>query len=167
MNNLIEIDQMHEDDWKDVREIYLEGIRTGNATFQQEAPSWEEWDRSHISQCRFVARIEGRVIGWVALSPTSSRNVYAGVAEVSIYVSQQHRGSGVGSRLLNSIIEESEQHGFWTLQSGTFPENISSIELQKKYGFREVGRRVRIGQMNGIWRDVILLERRSQVIGIG
>ena len=167
MNNLIEIDQMHEDDWKEVREIYLEGIRTGNATFQQEAPSWEEWDRSHISQCRFVARIEGRVIGWVALSPTSSRNVYAGVAEVSIYVSHQHRGSGVGSRLLNSLIEASEQLGFWTLQSGTFPENIPSIELQKKYGFREVGRRVRIGQMYGSWRDVILLERRSQVIGIG
>jgi phosphinothricin acetyltransferase len=166
MNELIEIDQMHASDWEDVRIIYLEGIKTGNATFQQVAPSWEEWDKSHLSQCRLVARSQGKVIGWAALSPTSSRCVYAGVAEVSIYVSPQHQGSGVGSRLINIFIEASEQHGFWTLQSGVFPENKASLELHRKFGFREVGRRERIGQMNGIWRDVLLLERRSKVVGI-
>ncbi len=166
MNELIEIDQMHASDWEDVRRIYLEGIKTGNATFQQDAPSWEEWDKSHLSQCRLVARSQGKVIGWAALSSTSSRCVYAGVAEMSIYVSPQHQGSGVGSRLINIFIEASEQHGFWTLQSGVFPENKASLELHRKFGFREVGRRERIGQMNGIWRDVLLLERRSKVVGI-
>jgi phosphinothricin acetyltransferase len=166
MGEIVEIDQMNPSDWDDVRRIYLEGIKTGNATFQPEAPSWEEWDKSHVSQCRFVARSEGTIIGWAALSSTSSRCVYAGVAEVSVYVSQQHQGSGVGSRLLNRLIEVSEQHGFWTLQSGIFPENKASVELHKKFGFREIGRRERIGQMNGIWRDVLLLERRSKITGI-
>ncbi len=165
MNELLEIDQMYASDWEDVRLIFLEGIKTGNATFQQEAPSWEKWDRSHLSQCRYVVRSEGKVIGWTVLSPTSSRCVYVGVAEVSIYVSQQHQGIGVGSRLLNTLIEASEQHGFWTLQSGIFPENNASLELHRKFGFIEVGRRERIGQMNGIWRDVLLLERRSKVVG--
>ncbi len=167
MDEFIEIDQMHASDWEDVRQIYLEGIKTGNATFQQETPSWEEWDKSHVSQCRFVARSESAVIGWAALSPTSSRCVYAGVAEVSIYVGQNHRGSGMGSRLLKRLIEASEQHGFWTLQSGIFPENQDSLKLHKRLGFREIGRREHIGQMNGIWRDVLLLERRSNVVGIG
>ena len=166
MNELMKIDPMQADDWEDVRRIYVEGIKTGNATFQQEPPSWEEWDKSHLLQCRFVARSQGKVIGWVALSPTSSRCVYAGVAEVSIYVDQRHLGIGVGSRLMHQLIEASEQHGFWTLQSGIFPENKASLELHKKFGFREVGRREHIGQMNGIWRDVILLERRSKVVGI-
>lgn len=165
-SGIIEIDQMYSSDWEDVRRVYLEGIKTGNATFQQEAPTWEEWDKSHFLHCRFVARSGGAVLGWVALSPTSSRCVYAGVAEVSIYVSQQHRGSGVGSRLLKRLIEASEEQGFWTLQAGIFPENRASLDLHKKFGFREIGRRERIGQMNGIWRDVILLEWRSDVVGV-
>ena len=164
VDETIEIDQMCESDWEDVRRIYLEGIKTGNATFQQDAPSWEEWDKGHVSECRLVARTQGTVIGWAALSPTSSRCVYSGVAEVSVYVSQDHRGNGVGRRLLKRIIEDSEEHGFWTLQSGIFPENTASLELHKKSGFREVGCRERIGQMNGIWRDVLLLERRSEVV---
>lgn len=160
----IEIDQMCENDWEDVRRIYLEGIRTGNATFQQDAPSWEEWDQGHVPECRWVARTQGTVIGWAALSPTSNRCVYAGVAEVSVYVSEHHRGSGVGRHLLKRIIEDSEEYGYWTLQSGIFPENKASLELHRKFGFREVGRRERIGQMNGVWRDVLLLERRSEVV---
>ncbi len=162
----IVIDRMHEADWEDVRRIYLEGIKTGNATFQQDAPSWEEWDKGHVPECRLVARSQGTVIGWAALSPTSSRCVYAGVAEVSVYVSEHHRGGGVGRRLLNRVIEDSETQGFWTLQSGIFPENNASLELHKRFGFREVGRRERIGQMNGMWRDVLLLERRSEVVGV-
>ncbi len=162
----IEIDRMHEDDWEDVRRIYLEGIKTGNATFQQDAPSWDEWDKGHVSECRLVARSQGTVIAWAALSPTSSRCVYAGVAEVSVYVSEHHRGGGVGRRLLHRVIEDSEAQGFWTLQSGIFPENNASLELHKRFGFREVGRRERIGQMNGMWRDVLLLERRSAVVGV-
>lgn len=164
-NSAFKIDQMHESDWEDVRRIYLEGIKTGNATFQQDAPSWGEWNKSHVSQCRLVARLQGTTIGWAALSPTSGRCVYDGVAEVSIYVSQNHRGIGVGRRLLKRLIEASEEHGFWTLQSGVFPENKASLELHKTLGFREVGRRERIGQMNGVWRDVMLLERRSKVVG--
>lgn len=165
VTELINIDPMNASDWEDVRRIYLEGIDTGNATFQQDAPSWEEWDMGHLSQCRFVARSQGVVMGWTALSPTSSRSVYAGVTEVSVYVSQHHRGMGVGRRLLKQLIESSEEHGIWTLQSGIFPENKASIQLHRTLGFREVGRRERIGQMNGIWRDVLLLERRSKVVG--
>lgn len=154
------------EDWKQVREIYLEGITTGNATFQKEAPSWEEWDKSHKLDCRIVAQLEDKILGWAGLSPVSSRSVYAGVAEVSIYVSQSSKGKGIGSKLLKALIESSEQNGYWTLQSGIFPENVPSLKLHKKYGFREVGRRERIGQMDGIWRDTILLERRSKKIGV-
>jgi L-amino acid N-acyltransferase YncA len=162
----IVIGKMLRDDWERIREIYLEGIATGNATFQKEAPSWEEWDRSHNLECRIVARLDDTVMGWAALSPVSSRSVYAGVAEVSIYVSGSGRGKGIGSKLLNCLIEMSEQSGIWTLQSGIFPENISSLKLHSKYGFREVGRRERIGKMDGVWRDTILLERRSEKVGI-
>ena len=123
MTEPFKVDQLYESDWEDVLGIYLEGIKTGNATFQQDAPSWEEWNMSHIPQCRLVARSHGEVIGWAALSPTSGRCVYAGVAEVSVYVSQHHRGIGVGRGLLEQLIEASEEHGFWTLQSGIFPEN--------------------------------------------
>ncbi|MCQ6282881.1 GNAT family N-acetyltransferase [Bacillus sp. EB600] len=154
------------EDWKQVREIYSEGIATGNATFQKEAPPWKEWDKSHKLECRIVARLEDKILGWAALSPVSSRSVYAGVAEVSIYVSQSSKGKGIGSKLLKALIESSEQNGYWTLQSGIFPENVPSLKLHKKYGFREVGRRERIGQMDGMWRDTILLERRSKKIGV-
>lgn len=166
MENKILIDKMLPEDWEQVREVYLEGIATGNATFQKEVPSWEVWDEGHILACRIVARSKGKVLGWAALSSTSSRSVYSGVAEVSVYVGQKSNGKGVGSILLKSLIEISEQNGFWTLQSGIFPENISSMKLHNKYRFREVGRRKRIGKMNGVWRDIILLERRSNEVGV-
>ncbi len=166
MDDAIKIHPMVPEDWEDVRRIYLEGIDTGNATFQQEAPSWTEWNETHITTCRLVARSASAVLGWAALSPTSGRCVYGGVAEVSIYVSQINRGKGIGSRLLNALIEESEQNGFWTLQAGIFPENSASLKLHKAFRFRAVGRRERIGKMNGMWRDIILLERRSHVVGM-
>ncbi|MGD6874139.1 N-acetyltransferase family protein [Sutcliffiella horikoshii] len=166
MDRTIHIDKMFSKDWEQVREIYLEGITTGNATFQKDAPSWQEWDNGHILECRLVARSEGKILGWAALSAISSRCVYAGVAEVSIYVSPSKKGKGIGSSLLESLIKTSEQNGIWTLQAGIFPENTSSLKLHNKYGFREVGRRERIGKMDGVWRDVILLERRSTKVGI-
>ncbi|RKL65872.1 N-acetyltransferase [Salipaludibacillus neizhouensis] len=165
MDRTIHIDKMFSKDWEQVREIYLEGIATGNATFQKDAPSWETWDNGHILECRIVARSEGEILGWAALSPISSRCVYTGVAEVSVYVSQSSKGKGIGSSLLKSLIKISEQNGIWTLQAGIFPENTSSLILHNKHGFREYGRRERIGKMDGVWRDIILLERRSNRVG--
>ncbi|WP_318509035.1 GNAT family N-acetyltransferase [Bacillus sp. T3] len=162
----IQIIPMLPQDWNDVRRIYLEGISTGNATFSKEAPTWEEWNNSHLKECRFVARLGDRVVGWVALSPTSNRCVYAGVAEISIYVEMNSTGHGLGSLLLQKLIETSEQQSIWTIQSGIFPENVASLKLHKKFGFREVGRRERLGKMDGVWRDVLLLERRSNKVGI-
>lgn len=153
-------------DWDQVREIYLEGIATGHATFETAAPSWEQWDAAHLPFARLVARQEGNLIGWAALSPVSQRCVYGGVAEVSVYVSASIRRSGVGKKLLNALIDESEQNGIWTLQAGMFPENTGSLALHGSCGFREVGRRQRIGKMNGIWRDTLLLERRSTIVGV-
>lgn len=165
MEGSIKIEKMSADDWEEVRAIYLEGIATGHATFQKEAPSWKEWDSGHNAACRIVARSEEGVVGWAALSPVSSRSVYAGVGEVSVYVSPKHNGKGIGSLLLKSLIEISEQNDFWTLQSSIFPENAGSLGLHKKHGFREVGRRERIGKMDGVWRDTIWLERRSRIVG--
>jgi L-amino acid N-acyltransferase YncA len=159
------VEKMKVEDWGSVRSIYREGIATGNATFEKDVPEWQEWDRRHLGDCRFVARREGQVVGWGALSPVSSRCVYAGVAEVSIYVAALARGQGIGKTLLRALIEESERQGIWALQAGVFPENEASIALHKAWGFREVGYREKIGQMNGHWRDVILLERRSEVVG--
>lgn len=153
-------------DWEQVKEIYLEGIATGNATFETAAPSWEQWDAAHFFFARLVARLEGKLIAWAAISPVSQRCVYGGVAEVSVYVSASSRRSGVGRKLLQALIDESEQNGIWTLQAGMFPENSGSLALHQSCGFREVGRRRRIGKMNGIWRDTVLLERRSTVVGI-
>ncbi len=166
MENSIFIDKMVREDWEQVREIYQEGIATGNATFQKEPPTWEDWDRGHILECRLAAHFDGKVLGWAALSPVSSRCVYVGVAEVSIYVGQNSKGKGIGSKLLKSLIELSEQNGYWTLQAGIFPENISSLKLHSKFGFRKVGRRERIGKMDEVWRDTILLERRSKAVGM-
>lgn len=160
------LEKMTTGDWDQVRDIYLEGITTGNATFQKTAPSWEEWDRGHHGDARIVACSEGKVAGWAALSPVSGRCVYSGVGEVSVYVRLTEHGRGIGSLLLASLIDISEQNGFWTLQSGIFPENTGSITLHKKHGFREVGRRERIGFMDGVWRDTILFERRSSKVGI-
>ncbi len=164
MDKLI-IDHMLPDDWKQVLEIYLEGMATGNATFQKEVPSWEEWNCGHLLPCRIVARSAEGIVGWAALSPVSSQAFYAGVAEVSIYINQGSKGKGVGSFLLASLVKASEQKGFWTLQSKVFPENTASLGLHNKFGFRQVGRLERIGQMNGVWRDVLLLERRSTKVG--
>jgi phosphinothricin acetyltransferase len=159
------IGMMETTDWEQVRSIYLEGIETGQATFETEAPGWEKWDTSHLSQCRLVAGADGSVVGWAALGPVSSRRVYAGVAEVSVYVAGSFRGQGIGQALLRALVACSEQHGIWTLQAGILPENASSLALHQSCGFREVGRRERIGKLNGTWRDVILLERRSEVTG--
>lgn len=160
------INPMAQRHWPDVLRIYLEGIATGNATFETEAPSWERWDTGHLASCRLVAEQEPMVLGWAALSPVSSRHVYRGVAEVSVYVAESARGKKVGRSLLSALIESSEKSGFWTLQAGIFPENAASISLHKSLGFREVGRRERIGKMGETWRDVILLERRSAKIGL-
>jgi len=157
----LEIEELKPSDWEAVRAIYLEGIATGNATFETEAPDYQTWDRNHLRFARLVARTNSGVVGWAALSSVSSRRVYAGVAEVSVYVSKSARGAGVGRALLRSLIQESERNGIWTLQAGIFPENSASIVLHETCGFRTVGRRERIGALNGIWRDVILLERRS------
>lgn len=157
-----QIVSMRPDDWAAVEEIYLQGIATENATFETESPGWENWSARHHMHSRLVARTGGRVLGWAALSPVSMRRVYAGVAEVSIYVADAARGQGVGRALLPALIEQSEQNGIWTLQAGIFPENAPSIALHKSCGFREVGRREKIGKLNGVWRDVVLLERRSK-----
>jgi len=153
-------------DWDAVRAIYLESIATRNATFEQSAPDWEAWDQGHLPCCRLVARIGGEVLGWTALSPVSRRRVYAGVAEFSIYVAERARGRGIGTALLKALIDASEREGVWMLQSGVFPENTASLELCRRFGFRVVGTRERIGSMDGRWRDVVLLERRSTVAGI-
>ncbi|HYM79522.1 MAG TPA: GNAT family N-acetyltransferase [Candidatus Dormibacteraeota bacterium] len=166
--------------WSVVREIYREGIATGIATFETELPDWEKWDSSHRKDCRLVAldelyedkadRLipvsELKVLGWAALTPVSSRRVYRGVAEVSVYVAVAARGRGVGKALLHSLVQESEVNGIWTLQAGIFPENCASLALHKACGFREVGIRRRIGKLGESWRDVALLERRSSIVGV-
>ena len=152
--------------WARVRAIYLEGIATGNATFEQEAPSWEQWDAGHLSVCRLVATSGEELLGWVALSPVSGRCVYSGVAEVSVYVAAAARGRGVGRALMEAAVRESEGAGIWTLQGGVFPENTASLSLLQRCGFRVVGVRERLGRMNGMWRDVVLLERRSPIVGV-
>ncbi len=152
--------------WEQVRNIYQEGISTGNATFQATIPSWEEWDSAHVKNCRLVATEDDTIIGWAALTAVSGRCVYAGVGEVSVYVSNHMQGKGIGKKLLQALIDESEKDNFWTLQAGIFPENMASIKIHEQCGFRIIGRRERIGQMNGIWRDTLLLEKRSNKTGI-
>ncbi|GAA4390154.1 N-acetyltransferase family protein [Hymenobacter koreensis] len=153
--------------WPEVRAIYEEGIATGNATFTTQAPSWEKWDADHLPHSRLVALNDaGQALGWAALSPVSGRCVYGGVAEVSVYVAGAARGQGVGRQLLAALVAESEDYGMWTLQAGIFPENEASVRLHEALGFRQVGRRERIGQMAGRWRDTLLLERRSARVGV-
>ncbi len=164
--------------WPAVREIYREGIATGNATFETELPDWEKWDAGHRRDCRLVAFApfaedselvipleKLTVLGWAALSPVSARRVYAGVAEVSVYVSAAARGRGIGKALLEALVHESEANGIWTLQAGIFPENTASIGLHQSCGFQKVGIRRRIGKLREAWRDLLLLERRSEAIG--
>jgi phosphinothricin acetyltransferase len=157
---------MDASDWPEVRAVYLEGIATGNATFELDAPDWTAWNDLHLPFGRLVARNDDRAVGWSALSAVSGRCVYSGVAEVSVYVAAAARGNGIGRDLLRRLIEESEQHGIWTLQAGIFPENVASISIHRRCGFREVGRRERLGKLQGVWRDVVLLERRSERAGV-
>ena len=161
---------MQPEDCDAVRAIYLEGIATGNSTFEQSSPEWQTWDHGHLPSCRLVARaageVLGEILGWTALSPVSRRQVYAGVAEFSVYVAERARGRGIGAALLQKLIEVSEREGIWTLQSGIFPENTASLELCRRFGFRVVGTRERVGCMAGRWRDVALLERRSKIAGV-
>lgn len=158
--------EMKEADWQQVSEIYAAGIKTKIATFQNEVPSWEEWDKGHSLNCRFVARSGEQILGWAALSPISSRCVYAGVGEVSIYIGDKYRGIGVGTTLLNHLVRCSEEKGYWTIQAGIIKENLTSRSLHKKCGFREIGYRERLGRMDtGKWHDVILMERRSTLTG--
>lgn len=161
----MEIENLRPEHWQAVKAIYLEGIATGQATFQTEAPTWEDWDKGHLPDCRLIATEGGKVCGWVALSLVSSRCVYAGVAEVSIYIGQNYRGKQIGLKLLGEAIAQSEKLNIWTLQSGIFPENVASIRLHEKSGFRLIGFREKVGKMNGVWRNVNLLERRSAVAG--
>ncbi|MBN2004771.1 MAG: N-acetyltransferase [Anaerolineae bacterium] len=166
MNARVNIAPLLPEDWPSVLAIYLEGIQTGLATFACEAPEWFAWDADHLQACRLVARDGARVLGWAALSPTSRRAVYAGVAEVSIYIAAHVRGYGVGKRLLSALIADSEAHGVWTLQGSIFPENTASLALHTSCGFRVVGYRELIGQLHGVWRNTVLVERRSGVVGV-
>jgi phosphinothricin acetyltransferase len=164
---MIMIEPMKPEHWADVQRIHSEGIATRAATFETEPEaSWEAWSEGHLDYARLVAVRDGRVVAWAALSPVSDRCVYAGVAEVSIYVGAEARGGGIGSQLLAALIEESEANGIWTLQAGIFPVNEHSIVLHEKLGFRVIGRRERLGQLDGKWTDVMLLERRSDRVGI-
>lgn len=155
---------MRADDWTAVREIYAEGIATGNATFETEPPSFERWDASHLAEHRLVARLDHAIVGWAALAPVSERCVYRGVAEDSVYVAAHARGLGIGYRLLTALVVAAEDDGIWTIQTGVFPENTASLVVHERCGFRIVGRRERLGHLRGVWRDVIFLERRSSVI---
>ena len=160
--NIIIMEPKH---WEAVRKIYEEGITTGNATFQTAAPTWEEWDEAHSLKPRLLAVMKDEILGWAAITPVSGRCVYAGVGEVSVYVRTADRGRGVGKKLLLALIEETEKENFWTLQAGIFPENASSLAIHEACGFRIIGKREKIGQMNGVWRDTVLLEKRSTNIG--
>lgn len=160
-------DTITEDNFSNVAEIYNEGIATGMATFETTIPSWETWDQSHLPYGRISVLDEnGQMLGWAALSPVSSRCVYGGVAEVSVYVADVARGQGIGSLLLKTLISESEKNNIWTLQSGIFRENEASIALHQKCGFRLIGYKEKIGKLHGVWKDNVLMERRSKTIGI-
>lgn len=157
---------MSKNDWQSVSIIYGDGIATGYATFEKGIPSYEIWDKAHMNNCRFVAEKDNIILGWAALSPVSSRCVYGGVAEVSIYVGKNNRNLGVGKLLIEKLVKESETEGLWTLQSSIFPENLGSIKLHKKVGFRYIGKKVRIGKLDGVWKDNILFEKRSNKVGV-
>ena len=161
------IEKMEARHWEEVRAVYLEGLATGEASFETDAPEWERFDASHLACCRLVALEGGSVAGWAALGPVSRWKVYEGVAEVSVYVGASFRGRRLGRALLSALVAESEANGIWTLQAGIFPENVASVGLHKACGFREVGRRERVGRTRGgRWRDTLLLERRSRTVGV-
>ncbi len=162
----MKITNINHQNFTQVAEIYKQGIETGIATFQNDIPDWESWDKSHLQNCRIAAFDGNEMAGWAALTPVSSRCVYAGIGEVSIYIARNCIGKGVGEFLLRHLIKISEEAGLWTLQSGIFPENIASIKLHEKCGFRQIGYREKIGKKDNIWKDNIMMERRSKVVGI-
>jgi len=162
----LQIRTMTAEDWEPVRTIFLAGIATGQATFETEAPTWMTWNKTHLPAPRLVAISREVLGGWAALGPVSARPVYAGVAEVSVYVAEQMRGKGIGELLLENLVTQSEENGIWTLQASIFPENAASISLHNTCGFREVGRRQHIAKMKGVWRDTLLFERRSKLVGV-
>ena len=162
----ITIRAMTTSDWSSVKKIYEEGIATGFATFEKDIPSYDSWDNDHLSSCRIIAETSNEIMGWAALSPVSSRCVYGGVAEVSVYVSDSSRGLGIGKLLMQELIDLSEKEGLWTLQSGIFPENEASIRLHEQVGFRRIGHRERVGKIDGEWKDNVIFERRSKKVGI-
>jgi len=153
------------EDWPAVRAIYAEGLDTRQASFETVAPDWPAWDAAHLPHSRLIVREGERILGWAALAPVSRRPVYAGVAEVSVYVSEAARGRGLGRLLLDALVQESERAGVWTLQASIFPENTASVRLHEASGFRLLGRRERIAQHHGVWRDTVVYERRSRVVG--
>jgi L-amino acid N-acyltransferase YncA len=162
----MEIKNIKAQDYPQVAAIYAAGIATGMATFQTEVTTWEEWDKSHLKECRIAAFENDQMVGWAALTPVSNRCVYAGVAEVSIYMAEGFRGIGIGKLLLLQLVDESEKIGLWTLQSGIFAENIASIKLHEYCGFRVIGTREKIGKKGGVWKDNIIMERRSKAVGV-
>ena len=162
--NALQVDVLTAGDWPAVSAIYAEGIATGNATFETTVPSWDEWACAHMGHHRLVGRVDDEVVGWAALSRVSTRQCYRGVVEDSVYVSRGHRGQGVGHALLSTLVAQAEAAGIWTIQTGVFPENLASLRLHVACGFRVVGVRERIGQLDGAWRDVVFLERRSKEI---
>lgn len=164
MPGVLVIDALRDSDWPAVRQIHSEGIATGQATFEEHPPSWDEWDRGHLRKCRLVARRDGRVVAWAALAPVSSRAAYRGVAEVSLYVAADERGGGVGRALGEALSRASEEAGIWTLEGWIFPENRISLALCEALGGRVVGVRERLGRMGDRWRDVVLVERRSRAL---
>jgi len=161
---MVEIRAMTPSDWTVVAQIYAEGIATGDATFETEVPTWEEFDVSRLPDHRLVATIDGLVVGWAAISPVSSRACYAGVVEHSVYVAEHARGRGIGRALLAALVENADTGGIWTIQTSVFPENSASVALHERVGFRVVGRRERIARLGGIWRDTLFLERRSHTV---
>lgn len=165
MKSEIVITEMLSEHWDEVSKIFKEGIDTGLASLELEVPNWDYWNKNHLKGCRHVAFLQDKIIGWVALSPVSNRKAYKGVAEVSVYITNLHKGKSIGSQLMNKTILESKELNIWTLQAVVFPENKSSIKIFEKYGFRQVGYRERISKNRGKWQDTILLERRSKVIG--
>lgn len=166
MKTNVIIRELKQEDYPFVKEIYEQGIATKNATFETAAPEWGEWNKKYMEICRFVVVQDGKVLGWAALTAVSGRCVYAGVCEVSVYIHKEQQGKGIGTELLKKLITSSEQHDIWTLQAGIFPENAASIKIHLDLGFREVGRREKIGKMDGVWRDTVLLEKRSRVTGM-
>jgi L-amino acid N-acyltransferase YncA len=161
----VDLRVLTQDDWTAVADIYWDGMRDGLATFETEVPSWEEWNATHLADHRLVAEMLGEVVGWAALSPVSSRRCYQGVVAHSVYVAREARGHGIGRTLLAALIAGAEAAGIWTIQTAIFPENRASLALHERCGFRVVGTRERIAKRDGIWRDTVFLERRSQVIG--